>query len=147
MIYHHQAHRNSAPLLDIYVIFDKNTFILDASSPSAPFLVKFMYKRTIRSSVQITAEILSLCKHPQSKTHVMYKTNLSWECCKKYLIQLQSHGFLEIPDRQTTYATTQKGLEFIEKWREVTQLLETVSPSPCRSTSLPWVDSPHSPTW
>jgi len=82
-----------------------------------------MYKRTIRSSPQITAEILSLCKQPQSKTRVMYKTNLSWECCQKYLIQLQSHGFLEMPNRQTKYATTHKGLEFIEKWKELTQLL------------------------
>ena len=29
--------------------------------------------------LEITAEILSLCKRPQNKTKVMYSTNLSWQ--------------------------------------------------------------------
>ncbi len=77
-----------------------------------------------RSSLEIMAEIMSLCKKPQIKTKVMYKTNLSWRMLREYLSQLQSLGLLEeVRQSPIKYATTQKGLEFIDKWRE---LVETI---------------------
>jgi len=78
---------------------------------------------TKRTNLKITAEILSLCKEPQTKTHVMYNTNLSWQMLQKYLSQLQSQGLLEVHHSQTKYATTQKGLKFVEKWKELVELL------------------------
>jgi predicted transcriptional regulator len=75
-----------------------------------------------RSNPEITAEILSLCKQPQKKTQVMYKTNLSWEMSQRYLSQLLSKGFLEIHHSHIRYATTPKGLRFLDKWRELMQL-------------------------
>jgi predicted transcriptional regulator len=86
------------------------------------FSVRLMAKRT-RSSVQITAEILNLCKEPQTKTHVMYRTNLSWIMLMKYLSQLQSQGLLETSNTQTRYTSTQRGLKLVDKWREITELL------------------------
>jgi len=53
----------------------------------------------------------------------MYRTNLSWEMLQKYLYQLQSKGFLEIHQSLTKYESTQKGLKFLEKWRELGELL------------------------
>jgi len=76
-----------------------------------------------RSNLEITAEILSLCKRPQTKTRVMYGTNLSWQMLEKYLSQLQSLGLLEVHHSLTRYATTEKGLKFVEKWRELMELL------------------------
>ncbi len=76
-----------------------------------------------RDSLEIVAEILSLCEQPQTKTRVMYRTNLSWRMVKKYLSQLQSRGLLlEVHHSSTKYATTRKGLKFVEKWRELVEL-------------------------
>ena len=76
-----------------------------------------------RTNLEITAEILSFCKEPQTKTHVMYNTNLSWQMTQKYLSQLQSRELLQVHHSQTKYATTQKGLKFVKKWRELKELL------------------------
>ena len=76
-----------------------------------------------RNSLEITAEILSLCKQPQTKTRVMYRTNLSWKMLQKYLSELQSRGLLEEVQSLTKYATTKKGLKFVEKLRELVELL------------------------
>jgi len=76
-----------------------------------------------RTNLEITAEILNFCKKPQTKTHVMYNTNLSWQMTQKYLSQLQSRGLLEIHHSVTKYAATQKGLKFVEKWKELLELL------------------------
>ena len=78
---------------------------------------------TKRTNLEITAEILSFCKQPRTKTHVMYNTNLSWQMLQKYLSQLQTRGLLEVHHSQTKYATTQKGLKFVEKWKELLELL------------------------
>jgi len=84
------------------------------------FVVMKMAKRI---SLEIMAEILSLCKQPQVKTKVMYSTNLSWQMVQKYLSQLQSKGLLEVHHSLTKYVTTRKGLKFVEKWRELLELL------------------------
>jgi len=87
------------------------------------FPVMLMATKVPRPKVQIMAEILELCKEPQFKTHVMYKTNLSWQMLQKYLSHLQSLGFLEIRHSPRKYATTQKGAEFASKWKDVIDLL------------------------
>ena len=77
-----------------------------------------------RIGLEIMAEILSLCKQPQTKTRVMYRTNLSWKMLQKYLSELQSRGLLEeVHQSLSKYATTRKGLKFVEKWRELVELL------------------------
>jgi len=80
-------------------------------------------KKASRPKVQIMAEMLSLCREPQCKTHVMYKTNLSWKMLQKYLIHLESLGFLEIQQKPRKYVTTQKGLQFVDRWKGVIDLL------------------------
>jgi predicted transcriptional regulator len=75
-----------------------------------------------RSNPEIMAEILNLCRKPQCRTRIMYKTSLSWEMLQRYLTQLQSRGLLEIHHSQTKYATTQKGLKFVEKWKELEEI-------------------------
>jgi len=76
-----------------------------------------------RNGFEIMAEILNFCEKPQNKTKVMYRTNLSWRMLQKYLSQLQSLEFLEVHHSSVKYVTTQKGLEFVEKWRELAELL------------------------
>jgi len=76
-----------------------------------------------RTNLEITAEILSFCRKPRTKTHVLYNTNLSWRMIQDYLSQRQSLGLLEVHHSVTKFATTQKGLKFVEKWRELVALL------------------------
>ncbi len=76
-----------------------------------------------RDRVEIMAEILGLCSKPQTKTQVMYGTNLSWKMLQHYLSQLQSLDLLEIHHHSTKYVATPKGKEFVEKWRELEELL------------------------
>jgi predicted transcriptional regulator len=75
-----------------------------------------------RDRVEIMAVILSLCSKPQAKTQVMYGTNLSWKMLQHYLDQLQKLDLLEIPDKKK-YVTTKKGEEFVQKWKELQELL------------------------
>ena len=76
-----------------------------------------------RDRVEIMAEILDLCSEPNTKTHVMYGTNLSWKMLQHYLSELQSRELLEVHGKSKKYVTTKKGLEFVEKWKELKELL------------------------
>lgn len=76
-----------------------------------------------RDRLEIMADILGLCLEPQTKTHVMYGTNLSWKMLHQYLSQLQSLDLLEAQGNSTKYVTTKRGREFVEKWRELNELL------------------------
>ena len=69
------------------------------------------------------AEILGLCSEPRTKTHVMYGTNLSWKMLQYYLSELQSLELLEVHNNSTKYVVTMRGREFVEKWKELQQLL------------------------
>ena len=76
-----------------------------------------------RDRVEIMAEILGLCSEPRTKTHVMYGTNLSWKMLQYYLSELQSLELLEVHDGSTRYVATNRGREFVEKWKGLQQLL------------------------
>jgi predicted transcriptional regulator len=76
-----------------------------------------------RDRIEIVADILGLCSKPKTKTHVMYGTNLSWKMLQNYLSELQSRELLEKQNTSKTYVTTKRGQEFIEKWRELKELL------------------------
>ncbi|MCW3986234.1 MAG: winged helix-turn-helix domain-containing protein [Candidatus Bathyarchaeota archaeon] len=76
-----------------------------------------------RNRLEIMAEILSLCKRPQTKTKVMYSVSLSWKVLVKYLSYLQSQGLLKVHNSPIEYATTPKGLSFVGKWTELAELI------------------------
>jgi predicted transcriptional regulator len=76
-----------------------------------------------RDRVEIIADILSLCSEPKTKTHVMYGTNLSWKMLQHYLSELQSRKLLKIHGKSKRYVTTNRGLDFVEKWEALQKLL------------------------
>ena len=75
-----------------------------------------------RDRVEIMAEILGLCLEPRNKTRVMYGTNLSWKMLQNYLSHLQERGLLEAQNNPTKYLTTERGRDFVEKWKELKAL-------------------------
>ena len=78
-----------------------------------------------RNRLEIMAEILRLCSEPKTKTHVMYGTNLSWKMLQHYLSELQARELLEVRDNLTKYVISKKGLDFVEKWKELKELLRS----------------------
>ncbi len=76
-----------------------------------------------RVGLEIIAEILELCKKPQPKTRVMYKTDVSYKTLQNYLSQLLSLKFLEVHHSRTTYQTTERGLVFLRKWNGLKEYL------------------------
>jgi predicted transcriptional regulator len=92
---------------------------------STQFLQPFNSKR---DRLQILADILNLCRKPQVKTRVMYKTNVSYRLLQDCLLQLQKKRLLEAHHSMEKYSTTEKGLEFLHKWTELQQFMITKKP-------------------
>ena len=75
-----------------------------------------------RDKVEIMAEILGLCIKPKTKTKVMYGSNLSWKMLKHYIGFMQERGLLEEHESSTEFVTTDKGKNFIKKWKELQKM-------------------------
>jgi predicted transcriptional regulator len=78
-----------------------------------------------RDQLVIIAEIINIAKSGSSKTHIMFKANLSFKQLNQYLSILTETGLLEKSqtDGKEIYSATQKGLNFVEKQREIISLL------------------------
>ena len=74
---------------------------------------------TKRDRVEIMAEILGLCAKPKTKTRVMYGINRSWKMLQHYLSYMQEHELLEVQDESTKYVATDRGRDFVTKWKEL----------------------------
>ena len=82
------------------------------------------------------AEILIVAKQPALKNHIMRKCNLNSVRFNKYISQLLESGLLDtypaldrhMPGPKTRhrmiYQTSKKGLEFLERYKELLTLLE-----------------------
>jgi predicted transcriptional regulator len=54
----------------------------------------------------------------------MYGTNLSWKMLQQYLSHMQTQGLLEINgEKSSKYITTDRGQDFLEKWKELQELI------------------------
>jgi len=73
-----------------------------------------------RDNKDISADILRLATHSVIKTHIVYGANLNFEIVESYLSRLTGLGLLdESRDGRKTYRTTEKGLDFINKYEEL----------------------------
>jgi predicted transcriptional regulator len=86
-------------------------------------LTEDMPKR--RDRLVIMAEIIDIAKKGTSKTNIMYKANLSFDQLNQYLSVLSDSSLLEILacERGIYYKATPKGTDFVEKQRQVINLL------------------------
>ena len=81
------------------------------------------------------AEIVGIAKKGTSKTHIMFKANLSFSQLKQYLALLSQTSLLEKSpyNGREIYKATPKGLEFMERQQQIMDLLnEDVS---CKETA------------
>ncbi len=79
------------------------------------------YKAKRRDKLIIMMEIISIAKSGTSKTHIMFKANLSFSQLNEYINFLTKHGLLQNTtlDAKAVYVPTTKGLEFVEKQQSI----------------------------
>lgn len=79
---------------------------------------------TRRSRLEIMADILIFTRTPRTKSQVLKEVNLSWPLLNRYLDQMQSLGLLGVHHSPKKYATTTKGLKFLDTWAKLAQLFK-----------------------
>ncbi len=75
-----------------------------------------------RTRLDIIISIMEEATMEVNKTSIVYRTNLNFTLADKYLEMLQKQGFIEI--RSEKFKTTEKGIKFLEKAKDVAQQLE-----------------------
>ena len=81
--------------------------------------------RKRRDRLFIIAEILDIAKDGALKTQIMYKANLSFTQLNTYIKLLRELRLLEIVEvnKKDVYKTTKKGVEYMESYRAVIEIL------------------------
>ncbi len=77
---------------------------------------------------EILSEILMAARRRggANKTLIVYKANLNFTKAEEYLDLLERNGFLEsYRCRRTVYKTTDKGIEFLARYKRLTDLVES----------------------
>ncbi len=74
-----------------------------------------------RDRLQIIHDILSNIKNKNGRikpTHILYKSNLSYQMMEEYLKELIEKGFINEEETKTgkTYSINSKGQEYLEKY-------------------------------
>ena len=77
-----------------------------------------------RELIDIYADILRAIGLGARKSRIVYKANLNFNICRRYLNELLRMGLIEVKtDSPPTWAITEGGQEFLEKRRELRGLL------------------------
>jgi predicted transcriptional regulator len=79
-----------------------------------------------RDKFSIVSEILEIAKEGTLKTQIMYKANLSFTQLNDYLKFMLTTTLLEkfSARGKTMYAATEKGLDFLQRYCELTEMLK-----------------------
>jgi predicted transcriptional regulator len=81
--------------------------------------------RKRRDRLFIIAEILDIAKDGALKTQIMYRANLSFSQLNTYLNLMLETQLLERENRsrKTIYKTTEKGVEYMQNYKEIIETL------------------------
>jgi predicted transcriptional regulator len=79
-----------------------------------------------RDKLSIIAEILEIAKDGTLKTQIMYKANLSFAQLNDYVKFMLKTGLINKfrANGKDVYVATEKGLEFLQRHFELTELLQ-----------------------
>jgi len=82
-------------------------------------------ERKRRDRLYIIAEILTIAKGGCLKTQIMYRANLSFAQLNEYLSFLIKMDLLKVKNenRRNMYKTTGKGEKYLEKYKDLANLL------------------------
>jgi predicted transcriptional regulator len=79
-----------------------------------------------RDKLYIIAEILEIAKDGTLKTQIMYKANLSFTQLNDYLGFMLRISLIDktVENDREIYRATEKGLDFLQRYREISELLK-----------------------
>lgn len=80
-----------------------------------------------RDKLYIIAEILEIAREGTLKTQIMYRANLSFTQLNDYLGFMSKNELLAMIPRgeKVVYVATEKGMDFLQRYREINELLKT----------------------
>jgi len=88
-------------------------------------LINWDNPRKRRDRLYILAEILDIAKDGCLKTQIMYRANLSFAQLNEYLDLLITLKLMGTTGKEKKlYKTTTKGLQYLENYKEIIQLLK-----------------------
>jgi len=92
-----------------------------------------------RDKLAIIAEILEIAKNGTLKTQIMYKANLSFAQLNEYLkFMLKVDLIQKVENRgKDVYIATTKGLDFLQRQSEITELLKGDDEYPRNGVKIP----------
>ena len=88
-----------------------------------------------RDKLHIIAEILEIARDGVLKTQIMYRANLSFTQLNDYLGFMLRISLLErvLQNDRERYRATQKGMDFLQRYREINELLKSEEENNCKN--------------
>ena len=80
-----------------------------------------------RSRTDIVSQMLEAANGCASKTKIMYMAYLSYAQLTEYLTMLVESGLIEYQQKEQGYKTTEKGLRFVETYKEIGNMVRPIS--------------------
>ena len=82
--------------------------------------------RRRRSRLSIIAKVLDVARRGAIKTQIMYKASLSFVQLNEYLSFILDVNLLKTVEtaKKTIYKTTNKGLQYLQSYKEIEDLLK-----------------------
>ena len=78
------------------------------------------YGKKRRGLIDIYADILSAIDDGFCKTRIVYKANLNFNRCKRYINDLARGGLVKVQTTSpSTWAVTERGYELLKKHKEL----------------------------
>ena len=74
-----------------------------------------------RSSLEIVSEILRIARKGAKKTRIVYGANLNFKMLTEYLTKLEEASLVKLHE-SGVIETTEKGKEYLEQFRNLTNL-------------------------
>jgi predicted transcriptional regulator len=92
-----------------------------------------------RDKLYIIAEILDIAKEGTLKTQIMYRANLSFTQLNDYLSFMLKISLLDKISRNNkeVYKATDKGIDFLQRYHEITELLKNEGEDPRNEVKIP----------
>ena len=87
-----------------------------------------------RSRSEIIAMILQAANNGATKTRIMYGAYLSYAQVKEYLEFLQSKKLLSYEEGTSLYRLTEKGLQFLRVFDEISDMISVTDSRPKEET-------------
>lgn len=92
-----------------------------------------------RDKLYIIAKILEIAKDGVLKTQIMYRANLSFTQLNEYIRFMSKNELLDmvISNNKEVYKASAKGLNFLQRYHEITELLRTENENYKNNVKIP----------